>query len=82
MRKINWECGCHFMVDCCVNVSESDMLGPIEFLSDIKNLVPLERAMFEDYSFKYKMKIFRSFMSISPLWKVCLKHHEQCTCQI
>ena len=36
-------------------VSESDILGPIDYLSDIENLVSFERAMFEDYSFKHLM---------------------------
>ena len=48
-------------------VSESDMLGPIDYLSDIENLVSFERAMFEDYSFKYRTKIFLLFVSISSL---------------
>jgi len=48
-------------------VSESDILGPIDYLSDNENLVSFERAMFEDYSFKHEMKIFLIFMSISPL---------------
>ena len=47
-------------------VSESDMLGPIAHLSYIDNLVSFERAMFEDYSFKHRIKIFLLFMSISP----------------
>ena len=51
---------------CNNNVSESDILGPIDYLSDLKNLVSFERAMFEDYSFKYRTKIFQIFMSISP----------------
>ena len=59
-------------------MSESDILGPIDYLSDIKNLVSFERAVFEDYSFKHQMKIFLAFMSISPLSSACLKHHEQC----
>jgi len=62
-------------------VSESD-IGPIEYLSDIENLVSFERAMFEDYSFKHQMKLFLVFMSISPLRNACLKHHEQCICRI
>ena len=33
-------------------VSESDILGPIDYLSDIENLVSLERAMVADYYFK------------------------------
>jgi len=55
-------------------VSESDILGRLDYLSDIKNLVSFERAMFEDYSFKYQMKIFLVFMSISPLPSACLLH--------
>ena len=34
-----------------VYVSESDILGPIDFFSDIANLVPFEKALFADYSF-------------------------------
>ena len=34
-------------------VSESDILGPIDNFSDIKNLVSFERAMLADYDFKY-----------------------------
>jgi len=63
-------------------VSETDILGPIDYLSDIENLVSFERAMFEDYSFKHLMKIFLVFMSITPLRSACRKHHEQCICQI
>jgi len=47
--------------------SEYDILGPIAYFSDIENLVSFERAMFEDYNFKYRTKIFLLFMSISPL---------------
>ena len=50
-----------------VYVSESDILGPIAYFSDIENLVSFERAMFEDINFKNKTKIFLLFMSISPL---------------
>jgi len=50
-----------------VYVSESDILGPIAYFSDIENLISFERAMFEDYNFKNRMKIFLLFMSISPL---------------
>jgi len=32
-----------------------------------KILLLFERAMFEDYSFKNRMKIFLLFMAISPL---------------
>ena len=38
-------------------VSESDILGPIDDFSDIENLASFERAMFEDYSFKYRIQI-------------------------
>jgi len=34
-------------------VSESDILGPIDYFNDIDNLVSFERAMFADYNFKY-----------------------------
>jgi len=44
-------------------VSESDILGPIDFLGDIMKLVSFERAMFEDDSFGYRMKIFLLFKS-------------------
>jgi len=61
-------------------VSESDILGPNGNLSDIKNLVSLERDMFEDSSYKYRIKNFLLFVSISLLWNTCLKHHiEWCT---
>ena len=50
-----------------IYVSESDFLGPIAYFSDIENLESIERAMLEDYNFKYRTKIFLSFMSISPL---------------
>jgi len=32
-------------------MSVSEILGPIDFFSDIKNLVSFERDMIEDYSF-------------------------------
>jgi len=35
-------------------MSESDILGPNGNLSDIRNLVPFERELFEDASYKYK----------------------------
>jgi len=50
-----------------VYVSKSDILGPIDYLRDIENLVLFERAIFEDYGFKYIIKIFLLFMSISLL---------------
>ena len=50
-----------------IYVSESDILGPIAYFSDIENLVSFERAMFEDFNFKNRTKIFLLFMSISPL---------------
>ena len=36
------------------------ILGPVDFLSDIENLVSFQRAMFEDYSFIYRTKIFHT----------------------
>jgi len=44
-------------------VSKSDILGPIDYLRDIENMVLFERAMFEDDGFKYRIKLFLSFMS-------------------
>ena len=64
-----------------IYVSQSDILGPIDYFSDFEIFVSFERGMFADYSFKNKMKIFLFFMSISPLWKTCLKHQKQCICQ-
>jgi len=49
-------------------MSESDILGPIAYLSDIEILVSFKRAMFEEYSFKYRTKIFLLFMSILLHW--------------
>jgi len=57
-------------------VSESEILGPIDHFSDIENLVSFERAMFKDFSFKNRIKIFLLFMSMSPHWNTYLKHHE------
>jgi len=37
-------------------VSESDILGPNDNLSDIKNLVSFEREMFEDSNYSYRIK--------------------------
>jgi len=39
-------------------VSESDILGPVDYLSNIEYLVLFKRALFEDYSFKYRTNIF------------------------
>jgi len=50
-----------------INVSESDILGPTDYFSDIENLVSFERAMFADYSLRNKIKIFPFYMSISPI---------------
>ena len=50
-----------------VYVSESDILGPIDYFGDNESIVSFERAMFEDYSFKYRTKIFLFLMSLSPL---------------
>jgi len=48
-------------------VSQSDILGPIDYLSDIENLVSFERFTFGDYSFEYKIQIFILFVSIPQL---------------
>jgi len=48
-----------------VYVSESDILGPIDYFGDNESIVSFERAMFESYSFR--TKIFLLIMSISPL---------------
>ena len=65
-----------------IYVSKSDILGPNGNLSDIKNLVSIERETFKDSSYKYRIQKVLLFMSISPLWKTCLKHHKRCTCQL
>ena len=36
-------------------VSESDILGPIDYFSDIENLVSFERSIFADYSLRNKI---------------------------
>jgi len=46
-------CIFHFL-----NVSQSDIVGPIDYLSDIENLVSFERVMFQDYSIQYQIQIF------------------------
>jgi len=48
-------------------VFESDIYGPNGNLSDIRNFVSFKRELFEDSSYKYRIKIFLLFMSISPL---------------
>jgi len=48
-------------------VSKSDIVGPIDYLSDIENLVLFEGAMFEEYVFKYRIKILLLFMLITLL---------------
>jgi len=63
-------------------VSKSEILGPIDYVSDIENVVSFERAMFEDYGCKYRIKIFLLFILLSLLWNTHLEHHEQSTCQI
>ena len=37
-----------------LNMHVSDILGPIDYFSDIENLVSFQRDMIEDYSFKMK----------------------------
>ena len=48
-------------------MSESKILGPIYYFSDIEILVSFERDMFADYRFKNDMKILLFFMYKSPL---------------
>jgi len=48
-------------------VSESDILGPNGNLSNIKNLVSLEREMFEDSNYSNRIKKILLLMLISPL---------------
>jgi len=53
-------------------VSESDILGPIDNLGDMDNLVSFKRAMFADNSFEYRMESI-------PIIRVIittLKHHD------
>jgi len=57
----------HMLSEIKFNESKSDILGPIDYLSDIENLISFERAMFKDYGFKYRIKVFLLFMSISLL---------------
>jgi len=63
-------------------VSESDILGPNDDFSAIENFASFERAMFEDYSFKNRIKILLLYTPISPHCDTYLKHYERCTCQI
>jgi len=51
----------------CIIVSESDILGPNDYLSDIKNMESFEKTMFEDYGLKHNTKIFLLCISISAL---------------
>jgi len=44
----------HVVITPCLYVSESDILGLNDYLSDIENLVSFEWAMFDDYSFNQK----------------------------
>jgi len=61
-------------------VSESDILGPNDNLSDIKNLVSFERVMFKDTNYIYRIKNPIIYVNI-PTLKTCLKHHKRWTCQ-
>ena len=61
-------------------MSKSDILGPIAYLSDIEILVSFKRAMFEEYSFKYRTKIFLLFMSDYHIevnaWSIMIGVHD------
>jgi len=45
-------------------VSESDILGPIDYLRDIEDLVSFERAMFVGYSFKQNLTLNENISNI------------------
>jgi len=60
----------------------TDILGQIDYFSDIENLVSFERAMLADYDFKYSMIEYLFLMLLLPLWNTCLKNHKQYICQI
>ena len=53
-------------------MSESDIVGPIDYLNDIENLVSFESAMFEDYSFKIQNEnIPIIYVNITTLLQIC-----------
>jgi len=47
-----------------------DILGKVSYLSDIENLVLFERALFKDYSFKYRIKIYHLKYMHNASWTV------------
>jgi len=64
VRALCWCCShgrcedvvCTLLPANLIYVSESDILGPNGNLSDIKNLASFERELFEDSSYKYRIK--------------------------
>ena len=48
-----------------VNMYPGLTFGPTDYKSHIENLVSFERTTFEDFSIKFRTKIFGLFMSIS-----------------
>ena len=57
-------------------MSISDIFGPIDYVSNIKNLVSFKSVISEVYSIESGKQIFPSLMTISKPWNTCLKHHE------
>ena len=47
-------CLLHLLEPLYAYVSGSDTLVPNDYFSDTENVLSFERAMFEDYSFKYR----------------------------
>ena len=64
-------------------MSKSDILGPIDHISDIENLVSFERTMLEDYSFKYRIKNI-PIIDVNKFFITTLKYipYVRCTCKI
>jgi len=62
-----------FLNDKTFSYASSVILDPIDYLSDIENLVSFERAMFEDYGFKYKIKYSYKYVKGARAQKIGLK---------
>ena len=64
-------------------MSKSEILGLIDFLSNIENLVLFDMAIFVDYSLKDKIPFLKYLcefhhFEIQPFFKL----HKWCTCQM
>jgi len=57
-------------------VTISDILGAIDYVSNIKNLVSFKSVMSEVYGIESGKKIFLSLMTLLKPWNTCLRHHE------